>query len=268
MGTSRSKRLAETALFGMRSGPRHLTNVLLHALAALALLAFLLRATGAPWPSVFVAAMFALHPLHVESVAWVSERKDVLCALFWFLTLWAYVRWVQRPAPRRYALALLFFCLGLMSKPMMVTLPFVLLLVDIWPLRRWEPRLISWRAAVREKIPFFLLSAASSAVTFVAQRSSGAVKAAAVYPLWLRLENAAVSYFVYIGKTIWPGGLAVFHPYRHDLPWWQAALAGAAILAISAFLLLRIRSWPYLAVGWLWFLGVLVPVIGVVQAGR
>ncbi|MGP8247415.1 MAG: tetratricopeptide repeat protein [Bryobacteraceae bacterium] len=276
---TRLSHLVDSEMFGIGSGPRHLTNVLLHALAALALFAFLFRATRDRWPSAFVAAMFALHPLHVESVAWVTERKDVLCAFFWFVTLWAYVRYVERPERRRYVLVLVLFCLGLMSKPMIVTLPLVLLLLDVWPLRRlawWpladtggKPRTvpIPWNKAVREKIPFFCLSAASCMVTYLVQNSGGAVKSVAVYPVWLRMENAAVSYLAYIGKTVWPGSLAVFYPYRHDLPAWQAALAAAAILGISALVLSRIRARPYLAVGWLWYLGTLVPVIGLVQVG-
>jgi tetratricopeptide (TPR) repeat protein len=276
---TRLSHLIDAELFDMRSGSHHLTNVLLHALATLALFAFLFRATRERWPSAFVALMFALHPLHVESVAWVAERKDVLCALFWFATLWAYVRYAERPERRRYVLVLLFFSLGLMSKPMIVTLPLVLLLLDVWPLRRltpWpltqtdsksRPAPIPWSKIVREKIPFFALSAASCAVTYLVQRSGGAVKAIAAYPVWSRVENAAVSYMFYIGKTVWPNSLAVFYPYQRDLPLWQAALAGAAILGISALVLSRIRSWPYLAVGWLWYLGTLVPVIGLVQVG-
>jgi tetratricopeptide (TPR) repeat protein len=276
---TRLSHLLDGELFGMESGSHHLTNVLLHALAALALFAFLFRATRDRWPSAFVAAMFALHPLHVESVAWVAERKDVLCVFFWFLALWAYVRYVERPEWRRYVLVLVFFCLGLMSKPMIVTLPLVLLLLDVWPLRRlapWplahsdgKPRTapIPWSSAVGEKIPFFSLSAATCVVTYLVQNSGGAVKAVTAYPAWLRVENAAVSYLVYIGKTVWPSGLAMFYPYRHDLPAWQAGLAGAVILGITALVLFRIRSWPYLAVGWLWYLGTLVPVIGLVQVG-
>jgi tetratricopeptide (TPR) repeat protein len=276
---TRLSHLIDVELFDMRSGSHHLTNVLLHTLATLALFAFLFRATRDRWPSAFVAAMFALHPLHVESVAWIAERKDVLCALFWFATLWAYVRYAERPERRRYVLALLFFSLGLMSKPMIVTLPLVLLLLDVWPLRRlalWpsadtdskpRPAPIPWSKIVREKIPFFALSAASCAVTYLVQRSGGAVKEVTAYPVWLRVENATVSYMAYIGKTVWPSSLAVFYPYRHDLPLWQAALAGAATLSISALVLSRIRTWPYLAVGWLWYLGTLVPVIGLVQVG-
>jgi tetratricopeptide (TPR) repeat protein len=276
---TRLSHLVDGQLFGMRSGWHHLGNVLLHGLAAAALFAFLFRATRRRWPSAFVALMFALHPLHVESVAWVTERKDVLCGLFWFMTLWAYVRYAERPQLRRYALALFFFCLGLMSKPMIVTLPLLLPLLDFWPLRRLAAQPlaqpdghsriapISWSRAALEKIPFFSLSAASCVVTYLVQRSGGAVRAVTAYPLWLRVENAAVSYVIYIVRTVWPRGMAVFYPYRNDLPAWQAALAGAAILGISALVLFQIRSRPYLAVGWFWYLGTLVPVIGLVQVG-
>jgi tetratricopeptide (TPR) repeat protein len=246
---TRISHMLDFQLFGLRSGWHHLSSVLIHALAALALFAFLHLATGAPWRSAFVAFLFALHPLHVESVAWIAERKDVLSALFWFLTLWAYVG-------RRYGLALAAFCLGLMSKPMLVTLPFVLLLLDIWPLRRWP--------ALWEKAPFFALSAAASIATYLAQSGSGAVQA---FPLGLRIENALVSYVVYIAKTFWPARLAVFYPYPAAVPVWQATLAGLALLSVSVAVVLWFRAYPYLAVGWFWFLGTLVPVIGLVQVG-
>ena len=253
---TRLSHMLDCQLFGLQSGWHHLTNVLIHALAALALFGFLHRATGARWRSAFVAFVFALHPLHVESVAWIAERKDVLSALFWFLTLWAYVRYAERPGWRRYGLTLAAFCLGLMSKPMLVTLPFVLLLLDIWPLRRW-PRL--W-----EKAPFFALTAAEAIATYVAQSGSGAVQG---FPLGLRIENALVSYVVYIAKMFWPVRLAVFYPYPAAVPVWQATLAGLAILGVSIAVVRWLRAYPYLAVGWFWFLGTLVPVIGLIQVG-
>jgi tetratricopeptide (TPR) repeat protein len=248
--------MLDCQLFGLHSGWHHLTNVLIHALAALALFAFLHRATGARWRSAFVAFLFALHPLHVESVAWIAERKDVLSAFFWFLTLWAYAWYAERPGWRRYGLALAAFGLGLMSKPMLVTLPFVLLLLDIWPLRRRPPL---W-----EKAPFFLLSASEAIATYLAQSGSGAVQA---FPLGLRIENALVSYMAYIAKMFWPVRLAVFYPYPAAVPVWQAALAGLAILSVSVAVVRRFRAYPYLAIGWFWFLGTLVPVIGLVQVG-
>ncbi len=256
---TRISHMLDCQMFALDSGPHHLTSVLIHALAVLLLFAFLDLATGARWPSAFVAFVFALHPLHVESVAWVSERKDVLCALFWFLTLWTWVRFTLKPSRSRYVLAVASFCLGLMSKPMIVTLPFVLLLLDFWPLRRG--------LRVREKLPFFALSAASAVITILVQQSSGAVEALSTVPLSLRIENAAVSYIVYIAKTLWPSALAVFYPYPANLPAWQPILAALAILGISAAVWMAWRRHPYLAVGWLWYLGTLVPVIGLVQVG-
>jgi tetratricopeptide (TPR) repeat protein len=258
---TRLSHLLDFQLFGLRSGWHHLVNVLLHAGSTLLLFAFLNRSTHSRWPSAFVAMVFALHPLHVESVAWVSERKDVLSAFFWFLTLWAYVRYAEHPTATRYSLVLLPFCLGLMAKPMIVTLPFVLLLWDIWPLRRLTSRTV-W-----EKIPFFVLSAAAAIATYLVQQHSGAVQALSVRPLGLRVENALVSYVVYIVKMFWPNGLAVFYPYPRDLPTWPAALAALALIAISVQVLRSFRVHPYLAVGWLWYLGTLVPVIGLVQVG-
>src|SRR5271157_3998028 len=206
---TRISEMLDGQLFGLRSGWHHLENVAWHALATVLLFAFLYRATSARWRSAFVAFLFALHPLHVESVAWVAERKDVLGAFFWFLTLWAYVRYAERPLAGRYRLVLLCFCLGLMSKPMVVTLPIVLVLLDVWPLRRWSPK----TPRLKEKIPFFILSAAMAVVTYLVQRSGSAVRALTAMPLGLRIENALTSYIVYIGKMFWPAGLAVFYPY-------------------------------------------------------
>jgi tetratricopeptide (TPR) repeat protein len=256
---TRLSHLLDVQLFGLRSGWHHLTNVLFHALAAMLLFAFLHRATRALWPAALVAGLFALHPLHVESVAWIAERKDVLSAFFWFLTLWAYVRYTERPARGRYALVLVAFCLGLMAKPMIVTLPFVLLLVDVWPLRRVP--------LLREKMPFFALSAASAVATYLVQRGSGAVETLSGFPLALRAENALVSYVVYIVKMFWPSRLAVFYPYPAAVPLWEAALAALTMLAISALVVRWFRVFPYLAVGWFWYVGTLVPVIGMVQVG-
>jgi tetratricopeptide (TPR) repeat protein len=248
--------MLDCQLFGLRSGWHHLTNLWIHALAVLLLFAFLERATGARWRSAFVAFLFALHPVHVESVAWIAERKDVLSAFFWFLTLWGYVRYTERPGWRRYALVMVVFGLGLMAKPMLVTLPFVLLLLDLWPLRR--------RPMLREKAPLFAMSAAAAVATYLAQSGSGAVQP---FPLGLRIENSLVSYVVYIAKTFWPVRLAVFYPYPEAVPLWQAALCGLAIVSASLLAVRRFRAYPYLAVGWFWFLGTLVPVIGLVQAG-
>ena len=251
---TRLSHLLDVEIFDLRPGGHHFTNAFLHALATVFLFAFLHAATGAAWPSAFVAVLFAVHPLHVESVAWIAERKDVLSALFWFLALWSYVR-------RHYWLTLLAFCLGLMSKPMVVTLPFVLLLLDRWPLGQ------PLRSALRVKIPMLALSAASATAAYLVQRSSGAVREVGQFPLGLRVENAVVSQAIYIVKMFWPARLAVFYPYPHDLPVWQIALSALLLAGISMVVLRERRSRPYLAVGWLWYLGTLVPVIGLIQVG-
>jgi len=254
--------MADCQWFGMRSGWHHWTNVLLHAAATLLLFAALKSLTGARWPSAFVAFLFALHPLHVESVAWIAERKDVLCALFWFLALWCYARYARQPGVLRYLLVLVAFCLGLMAKPMIVTLPFTLLLVDFWPLGRLNRLAVLW-----EKVPFFVLAAGASLVTFFAQEQGRAVRSLVAMPLSLRLENAVVTYATYILRMLWPAKLAVFYPYRFQLPGWQGAMAALALLGITLLVVLCARSHPYLAVGWFWYLGTLVPVIGIVQVG-
>ena len=253
--------MADCEWFGMKSGWHHATSVVLHALAALLLFAALKKLTRARWPSAFVAFLFALHPLHVESVAWVSERKDVLCAVFWFLALWLYARYVERPGIARYLLVLAAFCLGLMAKPMIVTLPFVLLLLDVWPLRRMS------RSAVWEKIPLFVAALAGAVVTFLAQNEGHAVRSLAAMPLGMRAENAVVTYAAYLARMFWPANLAVFYPYPLHLPAWQVAAAGLTLVGVTAVAVRRLRSHPYLAVGWFWYLGTLVPVIGLVQVG-
>lgn len=259
---TRLSHMLDYQLFGSNSGGHHAVNVLLHALAAMVLFLFLSRATGALWPSALVAFLFALHPLHVESVAWVSERKDVLSALFWFLSLWAYVGYTQRPSVRRYLLVAAWFVLGLMAKPMVVTLPYVLLLLDWWPLRR--PINV---ALLREKVPLFALSALASAATWLVQTQAGAVEALAAFPLGMRFENALAAYCVYIVKMFWPTGLAVFYPYPASFALWQAALAATVLAGISVLALRARRRAPYLAMGWFWYLGTLLPVIGLVQVG-
>ena len=251
---TRLSHLLDVEIFGLGPGGHHFTNVFLHALATVFLFAFLQAATSAAWPSAFVAVLFAVHPLHVESVAWIAERKDVLSALFWFLALWSYVR-------RRYWLTFLAFGLGLMSKPMVVTLPFVLFLLDRWPLRQ------PFRSALWVKIPMLGMSAASATATYLVQRSSGAVRAVGQFPLGLRVENAVVSCATYILKMFWPSRLAVFYPYPHELPAWQIGLSALLLAGISMAALRERCSRPYLAAGWLWYLGTLVPVIGLIQVG-
>ena len=246
-------------LFGIRSGMHHLVNVWFHALSALLLFLSLRRATRARGLSAFVAFVFALHPLHVGSVAWVAERKDVLSTFFWFLALYAYVRYAERPSVGRYLAVVAPFCLGLMSKPMLVTFPFTLWLLDLWPLRRAQ-----WPRTIGEKLPLIALSAGASVVTYLVQGSAGFL---AAIPLTTRIENVFVSYLTYIEQMFWPARLAVYYPYPPSSAAWQAVAAFAVILAISAGALRAWRTRPYLAVGWFWYLGTLVPVIGLVQVG-
>jgi tetratricopeptide (TPR) repeat protein len=246
-------------LFHMHSGMHHLMNVVFHALATLLLFACLRRATGSRWPSAAVALLFALHPLHISSVAWVAERKDVLSALFFFLAIYAYQLYVERPSPRGYLLVAGAFSLGLMAKPMLVTFPFVLLLLDFWPLQRFQ-----WPRSVWEKVPLLALFAIASGITFSVQKSTGAVLDV---PFAVRLQNALISYVAYIGQMFWPAGLAVIYPYRQSIPAWQSAAALALLLAVSGLALSMWKTRRYFAMGWFWYLGMLVPVIGLVQVG-
>jgi tetratricopeptide (TPR) repeat protein len=257
--------LADFELFGYDASGYHAVNVLLHIASTSVLFIALYRMTGAMWRSAFVASMFAVHPLHVESVAWVSERKDVLSTLFWVLTMWAYVRYASRPSFARYTTVAALFAAGLMAKPMLVTLPFALLLLDAWPLGRLRHR-AALLPLIREKLPLFALSAAAGIVTFVAQRGEGAVATLDTLPLTMRLENAVVSMVTYLVKTVWPADLAAFYPFL-PVPAWKWAAAAAAIVGISAAVYRFARPCPYLPVGWLWYLGTLAPVIGLVQAG-
>jgi tetratricopeptide (TPR) repeat protein len=255
--------MLDVQLWGLRPGAHHLTNVVLHATSAVLLFLFLRGTTGALWPSAAVAALFALHPLHVESVAWISERKDVLSTLFFMLTLLAYSGWVRRPSPGRYLVALLLFALGLMAKPMLVTLPVLLLLLDVWPLAR---RRASWAALVREKIPFFALAAGSALMTFVAQLRYGAVATADTLPLATRAANAVVAGASYLGLAVYPAGLVLFYPHV-PLPAWKVAGAGAVLVAISALVVRLAPKRPWLGVAWLWYVVTLLPVIGLIQVG-
>jgi len=262
--------LLDVQLFGLDAGTHLLVNVVLHALATVVLFLVLRSATGARWPSAFVAAAFAWHPLHVESVAWVSERKDVLSGLFWMLTLAAYVGYARRPTWGRWLAVAAVFALGLLAKPMLVTLPFVLLLLDVWPLARVPATggaPATWLALVREKLPLFAFAAAVSAATVVAQRSAGALTTLATAPLAYRVGNALVSYVAYLRKTLWPSDLAVFYPARENLSAWTALAAAALLAAVTILVGRAARRAPYLLVGWLWYLGTLVPVIGLVRHG-
>ena len=256
--------MADVELFGNRAGAHHLMGVLLHALTSGALLLWLAAATRSLWRSAAVAALFAVHPLHVESVAWAAERKDLLSALFGVFALAAYTNWVRRPQRRMYLVALLCFALSLMAKPMLVTLPLLLLLLDRWPLGRTQPR----AAALREKAPFFLAAAGAAAVALFAQRAGGAVVAFEHLPLPLRLFNALTAYAVYLVKTLWPAGLAVFYPHPGDLASWRPAGVALLLLAGISGLVFSRRSQPWLRVGWSWYLITLLPVIGLVQIGN
>jgi tetratricopeptide (TPR) repeat protein len=253
----------DASLFGGRNaGAFHRTNVLLHASNAVLLFWVLARMTGAAWRSAVAAGLFALHPLHVESVAWVAERKDVLSTLFWVLTLAAYLRYARRPGLGSYLLVALCLGLGLMAKPMLVTLPCVLLLLDYWPLRRWGT--VPFRRLLLEKVPLFALAAASCAVTFAAQVQAHAVR---THPFSARVGNALLAYGSYLGKTFWPVNLAVYYPHPGAVPWGPVLGAALLLAAVTVLVLGPGRRRPYLAVGWLWFLGTLVPVIGLVQVG-
>jgi protein O-mannosyl-transferase len=261
---TRISHMLDVQMFRLDAGLHHLTNVLFHALTTLLVFAFLYRATHARWPSAFVAAIFAAHPLHVESVAWIAERKDVLSAFFWFLALLAYVAYVQRPGMGRYFAIVLAFCAGLLSKPMVVTLPLVLLLLDVWPLQRLPANKTRTKLILLEKLPFLTLAAVAGVITYFAQQASRAIKP---FPIGLRLENALVSYATYLARTFWPARLAVFYPYPHDFPGWEVVLAGVLVSGVTVLALLTYRNRPYLGVGWSWYLITLLPVIGIVQVG-
>lgn len=260
-------------MFGPDSGLHHLMNVLIHALGSLLLFALLRRMTGCRWRSAFVAALFALHPLHVESVAWVTERKDVLSGFFWFLTIWLYLRYVERPRLSRYLFMVASFILGLMSKSMVVTLPFALLLLDYWPLRRfalWDAssaKKPGRPAVLMEKAPLLALSLAVSVVTFLVQRGGGAVAPIEYVPLGARLANGLVSYVTYLRQLFAPVRLSAFYPLPVQTPVWLALVAALTLAAVSLLVVKSLRRRPYLAVGWFWYLGTLVPVIGLVQVG-
>ena len=256
-------------IFGWHPGGHHLTNLVFHIANTLLLFLWLLRVTQALGPAFLVAALFAWHPLHVESVAWVAERKDVLSTFFWLLTMWAYLRYGERPGWGRYGLILLSFTLGLMAKPMLVTLPFVLLLLDYWPLGRWAPGGCPPRSLILEKIPLLVLAALGSIVTLLAQKEVGAMALLGEIPFSSRVATALVAYLWYPLKMFWPSGLAILYPHPLDtIPLWQALGAGLLLVLISFGTVWRTRRNPYLPVGWLWYLVTLAPVIGLVQVGN
>jgi hypothetical protein len=334
--------MLDVQLFGLKPRWHHLTNLLFHIANTLLLFFVFHRMTKAPWKSAFVAALFALHPLHVESVAWVSERKDVLSTFFWMLTMGAYIYYVEHRTEDgrqrteggekwtgifrlpssvfRYSAVLIFFVLGLMAKPMLVTLPFVLLLLDYWPLQRLDQKksarqthteasnqgagsgergplsakkrkgesceMRTGQGMVKEekpaghkyqwalvcpllweKAPFFALAALSSIITFIAQQKGGAVGSIKAFSPGVRIANAFVSYIIYIGKTIWPINLAVYYPHPGLWPLWQALGAVLLLIAVTISVIRTAKRFPWLTMGWLWFTGTLVPVIGIVQVG-
>jgi protein O-mannosyl-transferase len=309
--------MGDCQLYGLNPAGHHLTNLLFHTVNTLLLFLLLQRMTGSLWRSACVAALFAWHPLHVESVAWASERKDVLSTLFFLLTLWTYVRYagkslvsdqwsvnsnqasatpgsddgqrtagsgsrIPHPASRYYVLSLLIFALGLMSKPMLVTLPFVLLLLDFWPLQRLRlpvfqgsrfevpfpaPEPSPLWPLIREKLPFFALALAASVVTYLVQRTGGAVSSLEALPLHLRITNALVVYVRYLSQTLWPAHLAVLYPYSWHLAFGSVVGAALLLAGLTCLFIFRARRYPVLLVGWLWWLGTLVPTIGLVQVG-
>jgi len=273
--------LAEYQLFGLNPMGYHIVGIVLHALNAV-LLFFVFRGlTGEKWRSVAVASLFAVHPLNIESVVWIAERKNLLSTLLWILTIWSYLRYARRPGAVRYLEAVLFFTLGLMSKPMAVSLPFVLLMLDYWPLRRFclaEDRLTGGTGLSKgarmvaplflEKIPFFIISLFSVLITIYAAKTGGAAKSLLAFPLLARFENAFLSYFSYLVMLLRPVEISIYYPYPGYMPPGKAIAAFLFILAVTGFVILKANKYRYLAVGWFWYLITLLPVIGILQVGR
>ena len=273
--------MADYNMFGLNAGGYHMNSLLLHLLNSLLLFFILRRMTGKPLKCAFVAALFAVHPLNIESVVWVAERKNLLSTVFWLLTILTYIRYVEKQGWGWYMMSVVCFVLGLMAKPMLVTLPFILLLLDYWPLQRLHlrsPRMndeIPEFSAKRmiiihpliEKIPFFILSILSVFITFHAAQSGGAVKSVSAFPLTGRIANAFISYVMYLVKMVWPSELAIFYPYSQNRPAWQVTAAVILVVLASGIVFLRRRGSRYLTVGWLWYLVTLLPVIGLIQVG-
>jgi protein O-mannosyl-transferase len=254
--------LFDNQLYGLNAGGYHMTNVILHILSTLLLFWLFNRMTGAIWKSAFVAAVFALHPLHVEPVAWISQRKDVLCAFFWMLTLCFYVYYTEKPVIKRYLPVLFFFVCGLMSKSMIVTLPFVMILLDYWPLKRFnlpKGNVIFWQ--FKEKMPFIVLSAVFSTVTVYAQR----IYLVNTYSAGSKFANSTVSFVTYLEKTFWPHDMAIFYPFADQLPFRQVLGSTLLIIFISIAIIIVWKRLPYLFVGWLWYAVTLLPVIGIIR---
>ncbi len=276
--------MLDSELYGLNPQGYHMTNLFLHIFNTLLLFGVLKRFTASPWKSALVAALFSVHPLHVESVAWVTERKDVLSAFFALIALGLYSRYVQSQTLKRYALCIIAFAASLMAKPMLVTLPVLLVLLDYWPLGRWpissgddkqvpegfykkNSRLLPFRL-IGEKVPFFLLSSAAGVLTFLSHQASGGMASLQSLSVNTRVANSLVSYVSYIWKMIWPQNLSVFYPHAADLPAWKVTGAGAAVALMTSLTVLLVRKRPYLFVGWVWYLLSLFPVIGIVQVGR
>ncbi|MBF0316972.1 MAG: tetratricopeptide repeat protein [Nitrospirae bacterium] len=257
--------MLDVNIHGLSPGGHHLTSLMLHASNSVLLFLLLQKTTRARWQSAFMAAAFAIHPMHVESVAWVAERKDVLSGLFWILALLAYVRYVEGPCTKRYVALGILFIAGLMAKPMVVTLPVVLVLVDLWPLERFKQKTLA--ALITEKLPLFAIAGISSLITIYAQKSVGAVSSLTLVPLDLRISNALVSYVRYTLKLLVPTGLSVSYPLPDNLPSWLVVGSLLILLAVSATAVATIRRRPFLSAGWFWYMVTLLPVIGLVQVG-
>ena len=263
--------MADVELFGFAPGLHHLVNVVLHVLTTLLLYGLVVRMTGAHARAAFVAAVFAIHPLRVESVAWVAERKDILSTMFWMLAVFAYAEYAAKPSRGRYLTVVGLFVVGLLAKPMVLTLPIVLLLLDVWPLGRLRVRGADWfasppRYVLLEKIPLLAIAILAAVVTIWAQQVGGAVKGFDLFPLSQRIANALVSYVAYLGMLVWPVNLAVFYP-NVPVPIWQVVAAVAVLVLITWFAVRTLPRYPYLAVGWFWYVITLLPVIGIIQAG-
>ncbi|HEV8234655.1 MAG TPA: tetratricopeptide repeat protein, partial [Gemmatimonadaceae bacterium] len=255
--------MLDVTMFGMDAGWHHVTSLVMHIASTLLLFTLLRRMTRETGKSAFVAAIFAVHPLHVESVAWLAERKDVLSTLFLLLTIWMYVRYVERPSVARYLAVVCVYALALMAKPMVVTLPFALLLLDLWPLRRvGRPAFL-----LLEKLPLLALAIGVSVATVIVQKEVGAVAGLDVLPIGARVENAIVGYVAYVSKTIWPTHLAPFYPLR-TYPVWLIALAALVLAVTTAAAVLARRKWPFVTIGWLWYFVTVAPVIGLTQSGE
>ena len=271
--------LLDVSLYGMDAGKHHVVNLIFHIINTLLCFLLFFRMTNSLWPSAFIAMLFGIHPLHVESVAQVAERKDLLSTFFLFVTVWSYSVYVERPRLITYLITLFLYALGLMSKPMLVTLPFVFFLLDYWPLNRYNAsskvkfspykkgRRHFYTFLIMEKMPFIMFSFFSCIITFFAQREGGAVGSIRSYPIDIRIANALSSYVRYLEKMVWPVDLSFFYPYLLQTDLWKTWIYGLVLLFVTLIIFQKRKTMPYLPVGWLWYIGTLVPVIGFVQVG-